>query len=279
MPKTAEPKTAAARPLEGRRIVVTRPEGRAADALRDTLAALGAVVLDIPLIDIEYTADAAVLDDVWSRMGQFDWLVFTSANGVRGFFERFFETFNDIRGIGLARVACVGAATAAAVRELHINVDFQPQKNTAEDLAAELLAAEDLAHLNVLVITGTKNTDALAQTLETKGKAIAQSLVVYATVENDIGQLDAVESFRRQGADAIVFASPSAADSIVAQAKSLTLAKGAQHPAAIAIGPSTADALREHGIPLAAQAAEPTPAALADAILSAFSKREKEGAK
>ncbi|MDR3228087.1 MAG: uroporphyrinogen-III synthase [Puniceicoccales bacterium] len=261
------------RPLAGKRIVVTRPEGTAAGVLRDALAAQGATVLDIPLIDIEYTADPAALEDVWSNMGQFDWLVFTSANGVRGFFERFFETFNDIRGIGPARIACVGDATTAAVRAHHLNVDFQPEKSTADDLARELADTEDLAHLRVLVVAGNKNSDSLAKTLETRGKAIAQTLIVYAAVENDIGQLDAAESFRRLGADAIVFASPSAADSFVAQAKLLAPVKTARHPVAVAIGPSTADALREHGIPVAAQAAEPTPAALAAAVAAALSPK------
>lgn len=261
MPKTS---------LNGKRIVVTRPEGQATDALRAVLEARGSIVLEIPLIDIEYTADASALEDTWSSMGQFDWLIFTSVNGVRGFFDRFFETFNDIRGIGLARIACVGKATAAALQAFHLNVDFQPSEATAATLARELDAAEDLAHLRVLIVTGNRDSGDLVKALEGKSKAIVSTLTVYATMENDAGQFDATESFRRQGADAILFASPSAVDSFVAQAKILTPAKNAVHPKAVAIGPTTADALREHGIPVAAVAVTPGPEDFADAVAAAL---------
>jgi uroporphyrinogen-III synthase len=266
MPKTS---------LTGKRIVVTRPEGHATDALRAALEARGAVVLEIPLIDIEYTADASALEDTWSSMGQFDWLLFTSANGVRGFFDRFFETFTDIRGIGLARIACVGNATAAALTALHLNVDFQPTEATAAALARELGEAEDLAHLRVLVVSGNRDTGELSKALEGKSHAIVTTLTVYATMENDAGQFDATESFRRQGADAILFASPSAVDSFVAQAKILTPAKSARHPKAVAIGPTTADALREHGIPVAAVAATPAPEDFSAAVATALDARGK----
>ncbi|MDR2845349.1 MAG: uroporphyrinogen-III synthase [Puniceicoccales bacterium] len=256
-------------PLSGKRIVITRPEGQNA-ALRTVLDARGATVLEIPLLDIEYTADPAVLDSIWTDMGCFDWLIFTSANGVHGFFDRFFETFNDIRGIGLCRIACVGDATASALRSFHLNIDLIPATATADALAKELLDTEDLAHLRVLIVTGNRNSDTLAKALETRAHAIVQTLTVYATTENNVGQLDAADSFRRQGAHAIVFASPSAVDAFIAQVKLLTPAKTAIHPKAIAIGPSTADALREHGISVAAQALSPDPAALADAVESAL---------
>jgi uroporphyrinogen-III synthase len=260
--------------LSGKRIVITRPEGPASAALRDALAAHGATVLEIPLIDIEYTADTTALESVWKDMGQFDWLVFTSANGARGFFERFFESFNDIRGIGLCRLACVGKATAETLRELRLNVEILPDESTAAALARELLARENIAHLRLLVVTGTRDDGTLARLLEEKGRAIVTTLTVYATTENDATQLSAAESFRRHGADAIIFASPSAVESFIAQAAALTPAKNARHPAAIAIGPTTAAALREHGIPVAAQAAAPTPAALAEAVAAALARSE-----
>ncbi|MDR0536330.1 MAG: uroporphyrinogen-III synthase [Puniceicoccales bacterium] len=256
-----------AAPLSGRRVVVTRPEGQGVAVLRAALEARGAVVLEIPLLEVEYTANPAELGDAWDDMGKFDWLVFTSANGVRGFFERFFETFNDIRALGLARIACVGDATASAVRQYHLNVDFQPADATAAGIASELTQREDIAHLRLLVVTGSRNSDELPRALETVGKAIVQTLAVYAVTENDAGQLDATESFRRHGADAILFASPSAVESFVAQARHLTPGKSARQPKAVAIGPSTAASLREHGIPVAATAANPAPESFADAVV------------
>ncbi|MDR1497420.1 MAG: uroporphyrinogen-III synthase [Puniceicoccales bacterium] len=257
--------------LEGKRIVITRPEGNASNALRDALAAYGATVLEIPLLEIEYTADASVLENVWEDMGQFDWLLFTSANGAQGFFDRFFETFNDIRGIGLCRLACIGQSTAATLRNFHLNVELIPDESTSAALARALLAREDIAHLRILLVTGSRDNGSLARTLEEKGHAIVTSLTVYSTTENDASQLDTTESFRRHGADAIIFASPSAVESFVAQAASLTPAKTARHPKVVAIGPTTTASLREHGIPVAAQASSPDPLALAQAVASAIS--------
>ncbi|MDR2513089.1 MAG: uroporphyrinogen-III synthase [Puniceicoccales bacterium] len=268
---TARPNT----PLAGKRVVITRPQGEASSMLCETLRANGAEVLEIPLLDIEFTADNTSLDDVWASMGSFDWMLFTSANGVRGFFERFFESFNDIRGIGLSRIACVGKATTEAVRALHLNVDFQPKESTAEALAHELMQNEDLSHLNILLVIGTKNSDTLAKLLEKKAHAIVKTLAVYATTENDVEKLDAAALFRQKGADAILFASPSAVDSFVAQAKALSLSKAARQPRAIAIGPTTSDTLREYGIPIAAQAPTPTVEGCIQAILQATQELAK----
>ena len=115
----------------GKRIVITRPQGSATEFLRETLSAHGATVLEVPLLDVEYAADATTLDATWAQMGQYDWLIFTSANGVHGFFERFFESFNDIRGLGLCRIACVGPATAAAIRAYHLHMTPPPPPSPA----------------------------------------------------------------------------------------------------------------------------------------------------
>ncbi|MDR2981018.1 MAG: uroporphyrinogen-III synthase [Puniceicoccales bacterium] len=256
-------------PLADKRIVVTRPEGQT-ESLRLELEKLGATVLEIPLIEIEYTADDAALKNTFDDIGQFDWIVFTSRNGVQGFFTQFFNIFNDIRGIGLARIACVGAGTAKAVREYHLNVDLMPEEATGEALGKEMVTGQSLEHLRVLVVTGNRNRETLVNILSEKGKAIVDTLSVYATYENDVEKMDAVESFRRDGADAIIFASPSAVEAFVAQARLLTPAKSARQPKAIAIGAVTAGAMREFGIPVAAQAVSPTPDALAAAVAQAL---------
>ncbi|MDR2429427.1 MAG: uroporphyrinogen-III synthase [Puniceicoccales bacterium] len=257
----------------GKRIVITRPQGAATQALREVLAGHGATVLEVPLLDIEYAADAATLAAIWAQMGQYDWLVFTSANGVQGFFERYFESFDDIRGLGICRIACVGPATVAAVRAYHLHIDHIPPDATAAALAEELASTEDLSNQRVLIIAGTRNSDVLARTLEEKSRAIVQTLTVYATEENDVSALAGTEDFREHGADAIVFASPSAVESFVAQASRLTLRPGAFPPKTVAIGPTTAAALREHGIPVAAQAAAPAQGPLVAAIAEACAIR------
>ena len=79
-------------PLRDRLVVLTRPEGRGAD-WKTALVDAGAAVSELPLLEIKFEPDDTVLSEVLDAMGEYDWLIFTSANGVRGFFDRFFERF------------------------------------------------------------------------------------------------------------------------------------------------------------------------------------------
>jgi uroporphyrinogen-III synthase len=102
------------------------------------------------------------------------------------------------------------------------------------------------------------------------GLAIVDVLKVYGTEENPVGASPEAAEFRRRGADAIVFASPSAVESFIHQAASLRPEAGARQPKAVAVGPTTADAVRRAGIPLAATASAPTAAAVRDAVIAAL---------
>src|SRR5271157_5610481 len=95
--------------LEGRRIVVTRTRDKASE-LAAKLAGLGAEVIELPVIRISKEVSNQALADVMLELGGYDWLVFTSASGVHFFFEEFFRVLDDIRALGLIRIACVGEA-------------------------------------------------------------------------------------------------------------------------------------------------------------------------
>ena len=103
-----------AQPLSGRRIAVTRAREQASE-LAGKLAALGAEVIELPLIHVAREISKQDLADVLLELGSYDWIVFTSANGVRHYFDEFFRIFDDIRSLGLLRIACVGEGTAKAV--------------------------------------------------------------------------------------------------------------------------------------------------------------------
>ena len=100
--------------LSGRRIAVTRAREQASE-LAGKLAALGADVIELPLIHVSKEIDKQTLADVLAELGSYDWIVFTSANGVRFFFEEFFRLFDDIRSLGFLRFAAVGETTAKAI--------------------------------------------------------------------------------------------------------------------------------------------------------------------
>lgn len=255
--------------LKGRRILLTRPEG-SATVWRATLEAAGAQVDELPLLAIHHEADATVLREVLAGLGEYDWVVFTSANGVRGFFERFFERYTDIRSIGGTRFACVGPATEAALRAFHLDTDLAPEGADGVSLARKLMTEHEIENQKILVVAGSQATDEVPRLLSDQGYAIVDTLTVYATGEKDVSASGAASVFRREGADLLVFASPSAVESFIHQAASLRLEPGARQPLAIAVGATTAEAMRKAGIPVAAIAAKPTAEGIRDAAAEAL---------
>jgi len=233
-------------PLSGRRVVVTRTRDQASE-LAGRLAALGAEVLELPVIRISREVSKQELADVMLEFGSYDWIVFTSANGVHHFFGEFFRIFDDIRSLGLIRIACVGDATARAVGDLHLKAELRPKTATAEALAGELIATGSLDSAKVLVITGNLNRDNLVTRLE-EARAIVDCLQVYKTEAVDLSRDPAAAQFRRLGADAVLFASSSSAQSFVDQGESLRLAEGARRPRYGSIGPQTSETMRRAGL-------------------------------
>ncbi|MGE9296507.1 MAG: uroporphyrinogen-III synthase, partial [Puniceicoccales bacterium] len=169
--------------------------------------------------------------------------------GVKFFFDKFYRRFDDLRHFGGMRIACVGEATAQAVREQRLAVDVIPEDAIAESLAEAVMEEENLEHQAVLVVTGNRNREALVQKLE-EGKAIVDAFPVYQTELTDLDSHPAAQRFREVGADAITFASSSAVDNFVRQAEHLQPASGARRPKGVAIGPTTAERMRAIGLPV-----------------------------
>ena len=254
-------------PLTGRRIVLTRASDQNSE-LHAKLAALGAEVLELPLIRVSKSVKNDDLAEVFPELGGYDWLVFTSPNGVRYYFEEFLRVFDDIRSLGLIRIACVGEATARAVKAFHLRVECQPEVATAETLAHALIATGSLDSAKVLVVTGNQNREILVTQLE-DARAIVDCLQVYQTDKNDLTADPAAAEFRARGADAILFASSSAAQSFADQAAALQLVKDAKRPLAGSIGPQTSETMKQIGLPVDFSAKEPS----LDSLVAALVKR------
>ncbi|HKB57084.1 MAG TPA: uroporphyrinogen-III synthase [Lacunisphaera sp.] len=252
-------------PLTGRRIALTRPAAQSAD-WHARLEALGAEVIELPLISVSKDVNLDTLAEVFQELGGYEWIIFTSTNGVKYFFEEFNRVFDDIRAFGLMRIAAVGEATAAAIREKHLRVEVQPKKANADELAKALIEREAMDSAKVLVVTGNRNREALVQKLE-EARAIVDCLPVYKTEETDLAKDPAAADFRTHGADAILFASPSAAQSFVDQAAALKLAAKARRPIAGSIGPSTTTTMKQLGLPVDFEAADASLDSLVEALL------------
>ncbi len=256
--------------LTGRRIALTRPAASSTE-WRTHLEALGAEVVELPLIAVSKDVNLHTLNEVFQEIGGYEWIIFTSVNGVKYFFEEFHRVYDDIRAFGLMRVAVVGEATAAAVREQHLRVEVQPKKANAEELAKALIEREGMDSAKVLVITGNKNREALVQKLE-EARAIVDILPVYKTEETDLAADPVAGDFRAKGADAILFASPSSAQSFFDQAAALKLAAKARRPLAGSIGPSTTATMKQLGLPVDFESADASLDSLVAALVSKLSQ-------
>jgi uroporphyrinogen-III synthase len=251
--------------LSGRRIVLTRPAGSATE-WRTRLEAQGATVIDLPLIQVTKDVNLETLAEVFQELSRYEWVIFTSVNGVKYFFDEFHRVFDDIRSIGLVRIAVVGEATAAAVREQHLRVDLQPKKASGDELAKELIKRESMDSAKVLVVTGNRNRDNLIEQLH-EARTIVDQLPVYRTEETDLSADPVAADFRAKGADAILFASPSAAQSFFDQAAALKLGAKAKRPLAGSIGSTTTAAMKQLGLPVDFEAAEASLDSLVAALL------------
>lgn len=252
---------------------MTRAREQAAE-LSAKLTALGADVIELPLIRVSKHISKETLADVLLELGSYDWIVFTSPNGVRFFFEEFLRIFDDIRSLGLLRFACVGEGTARLIRELHLKVECMPKIATADALADEMIATGSLDNAKVIVITGNLNRDTLVTKLE-GARAIVDQLQVYQTEKTDLREDPAAAEFRVKGADAILFASSSAVQSFVDQAAVFKLAEGAKRPLAGSIGEQTSETMKSAGMPVDFMAKEPSLDALVKATVKALDERRR----
>src|SRR5204863_3791929 len=156
------------RPLFGRRMVVTRTREQASQLSRQ-LRDLGAEVLEIPTIKLEPPTRREDLVDALLELNAYEWLIFTSPNGVTTFFEYFFRRFHDMRDIGGARIAAIGPATANKLKELHLQVDLMPEEALATSIAEEFARFESIENLRICLLRAEVATPELPAALEALG--------------------------------------------------------------------------------------------------------------
>jgi uroporphyrinogen III methyltransferase/synthase len=172
------------RPLFGQRVLVTRPH-RADDPLGQLLAELGADVLYQPAIEITPPRDWAVVDRALSRLNEFDWLVFSSAHGVRHLLDRLLATGRDLRALGSIRLAAIGTGTAEVLRQFHLRADLLPEEFRAEALAEAL--GPQASGQRFLLARASRGREVLSEQLRAAGATVEQ-VVVYESV--DVTQAD-----------------------------------------------------------------------------------------
>jgi uroporphyrinogen III methyltransferase/synthase len=257
------------RPLFGKTVVVTRTRSQAGGLSRQ-LADLGAEVLELPTIRIEPPIDLRGFAELVQDSHSYDWIVFTSANGVTAFFDMFYKLYDDARDIGPARIAAIGPATAQRVRDYHLKVDLQPGDFVAEAVIREFQKLGDVENLRILLARAEKARDVLSEEL-TKLGAIVDEGIAYRTVPETRDITGARRRLLEEGADLITFTSSSTVENFLALG--LPWPKGMR---IASIGPITSKTARECGLHVDVQARRHDIEGLVEAIVDFFGK-EKDG--
>lgn len=261
------------KPLEGRRVVVTRAPEQSAE-LAARLEALGAQVLLLPLIEFAPPDDAEPLDRALREIDRFDWLFLTSQNAVRFLAERARSISLDLPTKLAAmnerpRVATVGTSTATAAREHGWRVDRVSNGRGWQDLAREL--APELRGQRVLLPRSNRAIADLSRALADAG-ALPVDVPAYKTVSASRVDPAILDRIERGEIDALSFASPSAFSALVDDVGLERLKRLLVSARIAAIGPTTAAAIRQSGFTVAIEARVPTVAGLAAAIAEHFSR-------
>jgi uroporphyrinogen III methyltransferase/synthase len=250
------------RPLHGRRVLVTRARDQAS-ALTDRLAELGALPLEFPAIRIEPLEDPTSLDRAVARLAEVDWVVFTSANGVRAAFQRLEAAGRDARAFGQARVAAIGPATTAALAERGVRADFVPVAFTSDAIASEL-APSIRSGNRVLLLRADIAPPSLADRLASLG-AVVENVTAYRTVPDAGGRDEVRQLLRDERIDVVTFTSSSTVRNLVDGLEGETglLAR----PLIACIGPVTAATAVDLGLRVDIVAAEHTVGGLIEALV------------
>jgi uroporphyrinogen III methyltransferase/synthase len=231
-------------PLFGRRVLVTRPESQSGGRL-EALRAAGAEALVVPVIRIVALAHPAALDAALARLDAYDALLFTSANGVVHFVRRAREHGVALEGLR-APAWCVGPATARAAFEAGLPVHRVPERFDAGGLLATIVRVSPPEGRRFLLPRAAKARDTLPVGLRAAGAAV-DAVPAYETLAGEFDAAALGESLAEGAFDAVTFASPSAVRFLV-DALDPAGRVGLQRCAVAAIGPVTAEALREAGL-------------------------------
>jgi uroporphyrinogen III methyltransferase/synthase len=246
--------------LAGRRVLVTRPREQAG-TLTAALARRGARPILLPTIEIRPVDDLTPLDRALDGLEAFDWIAFTSANGVAVLFDRL--SGRDARLPSAVRVAAVGSGTAHTLAARGVHVDFVPTEFTGAQLGREL---EDVFGRRVLVPRAARGREELVIELRARG-ALVQDIPVYQTLPAAPDPDGLRELWR--GVDIATFTSASTVENFF----SLLGERAARllDDALIAcIGPIAAEAARSHGLSVHVQPDEHTIPGLVAALEQAL---------
>jgi len=256
------------RPLLGKKVLVTRSRAQSR-RMAEKISLQGGVPILFPTIVIQPPEDFSALDESIRRIKDFDWVIFTSVNGVEHFFQRFFEIRDDIRDMAGPRIGAIGPVTASSIRKLGIKVDLLAKEFVAEGVLAQL-SKEEVLGKRFLIPRAEKARDILPDGIAQMGGAV-EVVSVYRTgipvdsvIENARGLLE------KRDMDAVTFTSSSTITHFVEMLGPDNVASLLSGVAVASIGPVTSQTAREQGLTVHVEASEYTTDGLVDALVQFF---------
>ena len=199
-----------------------------------------------PTIRVEPPADWDAADEAIGRIGDYNWIVFTSANGVEFFLKRLKEKCRDLRDLKDIRIATIGPATAAKLAALGLRVDLIPERYLSEGVV-EAFAGFEMANRRVLLPRAEEARDVIPEGLRKMG-ALVDVATVYRTAPSDRDPAEVLEPLREGAIDVLTFTSPSTLTNFLRlMGKDFTLPPNVR---IACIGPITAAAVRKAGLPV-----------------------------
>jgi uroporphyrinogen III methyltransferase/synthase len=231
-------------PLFGQRILVTRTRQQAS-ALSTRLRALGAEAIELPTIEIAPPEEWVPLDSAIAELSSYDWIIFTSVNGVAAFWERLRQAGLDARALHGARLAAIGPATAAALEGHGLQADYVPGEYVAEAIASGL---GNVHSLRVLLPRADIARPALADLLRNSGAEVVE-VAAYRTLRPEVRTDELRDLLGR--ITVVTFTSSSTVRNLVAMVRDagLDLSRTLADATLACIGPITAETAREHHLP------------------------------
>ncbi|MFH2044986.1 MAG: uroporphyrinogen-III C-methyltransferase [Pseudomonadota bacterium] len=259
------------KPLLGKRIVVTRAREQASDLL-SLLSENGADCIELPTIKVEPPDDWILLDKAVENLSEYDWLVFTSVNGVSFFFERLFSSGRDVRSLGSIKTAVIGPATEKKLLGYGIKSDIVPKNYIAESIV-DSFKNEEVKGKKVLLPRAKEARAVLYEELIKMG-AFVDEITAYKTRAVCDDSVDIIKELENKTIDMVTFTSSSTVKNFAALLPADNIQELMKDVVVAAIGPITADTAKNMGISVQIVAESYSIPGLYEAIIQYYTKSE-----
>ena len=255
--------------LAGKRIIVTRARHQA-DGLAQTLQSYGATVILCPTIEIRPPDNWRAVDEAISKLRYYQWLVFTSSNGVTHFMRRFDETGHGRAELAELKICSVGKKTTEKLQEERLQVDLMPQRFTAENLASAFIrkygVGQRLRGTRMLLPAAKATRDVIRPSLEKLGVTV-DVVETYQNVLPDVSNEEIISLINQHPADYVIFTSPSTVNNLAVLLDSDQLSSHLPDTRVACIGPVTAKAAEQCGLTIHLLPQEHTASAIVDLLI------------